>query len=436
MGLGNDEEEDNNNNNNNNNKNNNDKVVDDGDAGGGKSFGSVSCSICLEVVADNGVRSWSKLQCGHQFHLDCIGSAFNIKGAMQCPNCRKIEKGQWLYANGCRSYPEFSMDEWTHDEDLYDLSYSEMSFGVHWCPFGNLARLPSSFEEGEFSSSAYHDVLGQHAIFAEHTAVSSASHPCPYIAYFGPIHPSSSNSGGTVSEASNFNHWNGSSVPSDMPTSYTFPAVDLHYHSWEHHSPPFSTASSRLVAADQPSVSPGSQRPARGGSDVPRSGSFMHPFLVGHRVGSSVASSMIPPYPGSNARTRDRVQALQAYYQPQQPPNSTTMRTPIASGTRRSSSHNGSPQLAPITTSSDQSGGFFLIPSSSSGHNFQEENHHLPNHFHAWERDHLPSLSLSHVDRDSGWRAYHQATSRSDPGTRSSSFRLRHGSDRTPSQNR
>lgn len=68
MGLGNDEEEDNNNNNNNN-KNNNDKVVDDGDAGGGKSFGSVSCSICLEVVADNGDRSWSKLQCSHQFHL-------------------------------------------------------------------------------------------------------------------------------------------------------------------------------------------------------------------------------------------------------------------------------------------------------------------------------------------------------------------------------
>jgi hypothetical protein len=59
-------------------------------------------------------------------HVDCIGSAFNIKGAMQCPNCRKIEKGQWLYANGSRSYPEFSMDDWTHDEDLYDLSYSEM----------------------------------------------------------------------------------------------------------------------------------------------------------------------------------------------------------------------------------------------------------------------------------------------------------------------
>lgn len=45
---------------------------------------------------------------------------------MQCPNCRKIEKGQWLYANGSRSFPEISMDDWVHDEDLYDLSYSEM----------------------------------------------------------------------------------------------------------------------------------------------------------------------------------------------------------------------------------------------------------------------------------------------------------------------
>lgn len=139
MGLGTDQEEDNKHVRNN-------KVVDEGDGPGTKSSGSVSCSICLEIVTDNGDRSLAKLLCGHQFHLDCIGSAFNIKGAMQCPNCRQIEKGQWLYANGCRSYPEFNIDEWTHDEDLYDLSYSEMSFGVHWCPFGNLTRLPSSFE--------------------------------------------------------------------------------------------------------------------------------------------------------------------------------------------------------------------------------------------------------------------------------------------------
>ncbi|KAJ1417143.1 Zinc finger, RING-type [Sesbania bispinosa] len=418
---------------------------DDDDGDTNKSFGSVPCTICLEVVTDTGDRSWAKLQCGHQFHLDCIGSAFNVKGAMQCPNCRKIEKGQWLFANGSRSYPEFSNDDWTHDEDLYDLGYSEMSFGVHWCPFGNLTRLPSSFEEGEFSSTAYHDILGPHAILAEHAPVSSGSHPCPYIAYFGPLHPSTSNSGGTVSEASNFNHWNGPPVPSDMPTSYAFPAVDLHYHSWEHNSSHFSSASSRVGAADQPSVSPGSQRPARGGSEVPRSGTFMHPFLVGHssaaRGGTSVASSMIPPYPGSNARARDRVQALQAYYQPQQPPNSSTIRTPFASSSRRSSSHShshgGSAQLPPGTSPPDQNAAFVYIPSASglSGHNFQEETH-LPSRFHAWERDHLPSLSLNQVGRESSWRAYHQTASGSDPGIRSTTFRLRHESERMPSLNR
>lgn len=29
----------------------------------------VSCSICLELVVDDGSRSSAKLQCGHQFHL-------------------------------------------------------------------------------------------------------------------------------------------------------------------------------------------------------------------------------------------------------------------------------------------------------------------------------------------------------------------------------
>lgn len=148
---------------------------------------------------------------------------------------------------------------------------------------------------------------------------------------------------------------------------------------------------------------------------------------------------MIPPYQGSNARARDRVQALQAYYQQQQPSNSTTMRAPIASGTRRSSSHRGSAQLAPMASSTDQSG-FFFIPSGSSGHNFQEQENHLPSRVHAWERDRLPSLSMSHVDRDSGYSswggAYHQASSGSDPGNRSSRLQLRHGSERLPSQNR
>jgi hypothetical protein len=45
---------------------------------------------------------------------------------MQCPNCRKIEKGNWLYANGSRSAHDINMEEWAHDEDLYDLNYSDV----------------------------------------------------------------------------------------------------------------------------------------------------------------------------------------------------------------------------------------------------------------------------------------------------------------------
>lgn len=29
----------------------------------------VSCSICLEVISDDGERTKVKLQCGHEFHL-------------------------------------------------------------------------------------------------------------------------------------------------------------------------------------------------------------------------------------------------------------------------------------------------------------------------------------------------------------------------------
>lgn len=419
-------------------------LTDDGDGGGGGDVGggedkasAVSCSICLEAVTDNGDRSWSKLQCGHQFHLDCIGSAFNIKGQMQCPNCRKIEKGQWLYASGCRPLPDFNMEDWAHDEDLYDLSYTEMSFGVHWCPFSGLTRLPSSYDEGELSSSAYHDLLGQHAIFADHTAVSSAAHPCPYIAYVG-IHPSSSNSSGSINDGLNFNnHWTSSSVPNEMPASYAFPGMDVHYHSWDHHSS-FPMANSRVGTADQSSVPSVTQRVARTNADIPRPGSFVPPFLVGHgsaaRAGSSVASPMIPPYPGSVARARDRVQALQAYFQ--QPSNSPAVRTPVMSATRRSNNHRGLAQVGPTASSSDQAGGFYFYPSSSSGRNFQEAENPVSNRYHAWEREHLPTFPFSQVDRDPIWGPFHHTGVGSDSGSRSGSFRPRHGSERMPSQNR
>ncbi|KMT14228.1 hypothetical protein BVRB_4g075870 [Beta vulgaris subsp. vulgaris] len=405
--------------------------IDDGD-GGGKSLSlsNVSCSICLEFVTDNGDRSWAKLQCGHEFHLDCIGSAFNIKGAMQCPNCRKIEKGQWLYATGCRSFTDI-MDEWNHDEDLYDLSYSEM-FGVQWCPLPAFSRIPS-YEEGEFPSTAYHDFLGQQAVFAEHTAVSSSTHQCPYVAYYGPVHSSSSNSVGSVSDGSNFsNRWGGPSGPSEIPSSYTFAAMDPHYHGWEHHSVSFSANGNRLGGSDQPPVPYLTPRSSRVNSDLPRLGSFVHPFVISHssggRVGSSVTSSMIPPYPGSAARARDRVQALQAYFQP--PSTSPPMRAPIMSNSRRSGGHRGLSQGPPQPSSSDQTaGGFYVFPSNTSTRSFPEAENPISNRYHGWERDHLGSFPLSQGDRDSSWLS-HQVIGGS------SGSRQRHGSERMLSQNR
>ena len=50
-----------------------------------------------------------------------------MKGTMQCPNCRNVEKGQWLFANAStRLFPEFVMEDWIPEEDLYALSYPEM----------------------------------------------------------------------------------------------------------------------------------------------------------------------------------------------------------------------------------------------------------------------------------------------------------------------
>ncbi|KAK4796551.1 hypothetical protein SAY86_028877 [Trapa natans] len=380
---------------------------------------SVSCSICLEVVGDNGDRSWVKLQCGHQFHLDCIGSAFNAKGFMQCPNCRRIEKGQWLYANGCRTIPEFSMDDWAQEEIVYDLSYSEMSFGVHWCPFGQVARLPSSFEDGEFVSTAYHDPLAQPTLFAEHAAVSSAGHPCPYIAYFGPIHPSSSAPNGSISYVSNVNHhWNGPSAQSERQGPFVLPALNLHYHSLEHNSPPFSTSRARPGGSDP--HAPNSQRSLRTLADPPTSGSFMHPFVAsnssGARTGNSVASSPTRHYPGSNARNRIRAQA---YYQQQRPNHHLPSHGPIIATNRRSLNPRG---LTPLASSSDQPSNFYFFPAGSSNHNFQEPQRISSTRFHLWERGHLPSL-LTQVDRDSTHIGFRAGPGRTELGVRHGTFR-------------
>ncbi|KAK8650676.1 hypothetical protein V6N13_140303 [Hibiscus sabdariffa] len=165
----------------------------------------VSCSICLDLVSDPGGRSWAKLQCGHQFHLDCIGSAFNMKGAMQCPNCRKVEKGQWLYANGStRSLPELTMEEWSVEEEYYDPVYSEMQqFRAQWCPFGEFSRVGSSSEEVESPSTTSAAPRSSNGELDAATRPSSFRHPSPFE------HGSSSR-GGSSFVSSVFNRHPGS----------------------------------------------------------------------------------------------------------------------------------------------------------------------------------------------------------------------------------
>jgi hypothetical protein len=40
---------------------------------------------------------------------------------MQCPNCRKIEKGRWLYATGHRPSPDIDIGGWVTGE-TYDIT--------------------------------------------------------------------------------------------------------------------------------------------------------------------------------------------------------------------------------------------------------------------------------------------------------------------------
>ncbi|KAK1259944.1 hypothetical protein QJS04_geneDACA021494 [Acorus gramineus] len=224
-------------------------------SGEGKGSSSAPCSICLELVVDRGgERSIAKLQCGHEFHLDCIGSAFNAKGAMQCPNCRKVEKGRWLYANGYCSFPEFNVDDLVNEE-LYDLGYPEMPFGLQWCPFSGFAQL--AFEEGDQRPNAYHDLLGG-AAFGDHPGASISAHVCPYLALHGYshiMHRAPSNAMEPVPDSGLYRrHPSGAGGPSsnEVLSSHGFPASEPpRHHNWPAHAPSFPVSGSLLDSVDQ-----------------------------------------------------------------------------------------------------------------------------------------------------------------------------------------
>ncbi|WCJ21339.1 RING/U-box superfamily protein [Euphorbia peplus] len=395
------------------------------------SSSALSCSICLDSLSHPSPRSIANLHCGHQFHLDCIGSAFNMKGAMQCPNCRNVEKGRWLYANGSsRSTPEISMEDWIPDEDFYDLAYSEMPYRFHWCPYGELARVGSSFEDVESPSTTYHDLRGHHSAYAEHTAAPSVAHS--YIALVGPIPPNSSRSNDSVDDP-NFNQqWN-NGVPGrqEMFSTHAFPAINIPLNnSWGRRSPPFAVSSGHINGG-YPATVPLTYRSSNAETDArTRSMPFPHPVLFGHGTGpiagSSFVSSIVPRHPGSGARIQI---SHGLHHHRQQASNSPGVPSPIIHGVRRSDGPRGLPALVPAPSQHDGGGGgFLIIPPNPSGQAPQEAENPLPNHFHAWERD---FTQLQHVlfERDSNWGSFHQNGGGPDPsGNRTTNFWHRHAS--------
>ncbi|KAJ4834077.1 hypothetical protein Tsubulata_016275 [Turnera subulata] len=61
----------------------------------GSPSSTLLCSVCWDPLSASCGRTLVTLRCSHMFHLDCIGSAFNAAGIMQCPNCRVVENGEW-----------------------------------------------------------------------------------------------------------------------------------------------------------------------------------------------------------------------------------------------------------------------------------------------------------------------------------------------------
>lgn len=256
-------------------------------ASAAEAAGAAACSICLDpVLACVAGRSVAKLQCGHEFHLDCIGSAFNAKGAMQCPNCRKIEKGRWLYASGRHPPADIDMGGWV-TSDNYDIT-SELPFGFQWCPFSGFTQLASMFGVRE-AEPTYHTT-------GDHSSAASSSLVCPYLALRGFLHPvnvpSTSNSG---AESTSFHrHSTGleGHVTPDLNNAPVFHATESRNHDSEHRH------LSNLPVSGTPeySMTPfgiGVPRYDSGSQQGFRSYAHHHPLI--HRLTPRSGSNLVAP---------------------------------------------------------------------------------------------------------------------------------------------
>ncbi|MCO5574862.1 hypothetical protein L7F22_028655 [Adiantum nelumboides] len=120
---------------------------------------------------------------------DCIGSAFNAKGSMQCPNCRRVENGQWLYANGVRQYEDSSFENIIIEEE-YDLFAGAPEFllqheylvgHIQWSPYqSSYAQVSLSVGDADNHLSAYPDLVVD-VMVGENLESSELLPPCPLV---------------------------------------------------------------------------------------------------------------------------------------------------------------------------------------------------------------------------------------------------------------
>ncbi|WVZ91946.1 hypothetical protein U9M48_038053 [Paspalum notatum var. saurae] len=247
---------------------------------------------------------------------DCIGSAFNAKGAMQCPNCRKIEKGRWLYASGHRPSADIDMGAWVTG-DNYDIA-SELPFGFQWCPFSGFTQLSSVFEEREAEPTSYHTI-------GDHSSAASSSLVCPYLALRGflhPVHvPSTSNSG---AESTSFHrHSTGleGHGPPDLSNAQVFHATESRNHDRFSRYDSSSQQRSRSYAHHHPLI----HRPTpRSGSNLVAPLGSVPAVLAetrghghgarGHIYQQSMHSSMqSSPFPPTTRRVRPRALTITSF---------------------------------------------------------------------------------------------------------------------------
>ncbi|XP_058102626.1 E3 ubiquitin-protein ligase IPI1-like isoform X2 [Magnolia sinica] len=334
---------------------------------------------------------------------------------MQCPNCRKVEKGQWLYANGCRSFAEHNVEELVN-EDLYDLSYSELPLGLPWCPVRGFMQLASWFEEGEPQLNTYPDLLGS-TVFGDHPNAPSGTHVCPYLALHGfphAIHHMPSNSADAVPDSTSFHRHptgSGGSSSSNVLNSHGFSASEPRHHNWQQASVPFPVSGGSVNNTEQPASQLGARLSRNDSSGPQRTGSYVQPLPFIHgtvaRATSNLAASLLPPLVG-DARNQARGHVGHIY----QHSASSSLRSGPFTPNRRTRQRGLTVISSAGTNSSADNGGLYGFSFSGSMNRNPQESDGIGRHFdrfYGWVREGIASLPWVPAEGESHqwWGPFH-----------------------------